>query len=354
MSWLNTRWRYSVAGVVQPANPTGFDQQQRFSVAGVPIAEEILGGIDGDLSATLGGLTVSFTGTFTPYVGLQLDYDEALSFVAIPEPSDLDVTKRYAIANVPTIGLADSIDRDGLLSATLGSVTVDFDGTVSTPAYDGAIDATLGGLTASFVGEFTFRHYFDVGFAIVPTWVVTEQPARFGDISVTLGGLTTSFTGFALPPDSTQGAMSAALSGLTIDFDGTYTAPPTFTGRTSLDLSGLTASLRGSFVPLGGTGGAMGLQLDGLSTAFQGTFEKWNTDGTANLALGPITVHIEGQFADSDATFGVLQATLESLVVNFIGDTELPDDIDTFQMQVESPGTLKMHYDQPDTLRMKT
>ena len=165
MAWATQAWRHSLAGLPDPSQ-ADTEQQWRLSLVNVANASDL----------------------FEP---VAWDYDEMMTLVATPLPdTGFDVTTRYAVANVPAVNLADGINRDGSVTPTLSGFTVDFDGTITIPTFDGSVSATLSGFTPSFVGEFGFRHYFDISYSITPTWVVLEQPARFGDIGATLGGFT--------------------------------------------------------------------------------------------------------------------------------------------------------------------
>lgn len=176
MAWTTQAWRHSLAYLPDPSQ-ADTEQQWRLSLAYVPNASDLY-----------------------VFTGLALDYDEALSFTITAEPSNLDVTKRYALANVPAIGFSDSINRDGLIGTALDSFTSALDGTYAAPNRDGDIVTVLGSFTSSLVGEFGYRHYFDVSYSVTPTFVVREEPARFGDMAVTLGAFTSAVTGYSLPP----------------------------------------------------------------------------------------------------------------------------------------------------------
>ena len=352
MAWFSRSYRYAIGGIADPDFSGDWEQQIRFAFQMVPIAGELGTGIDGSIDATLGGFTVDFDGTFTPYQALELDYDEALSFHAIPEPASLDVTRRYALGQVPSIGFSDSIDRDGLIDTTLSGFAVDFDGTITTPGVDGDLNTTLDAFSASFTGAFQYRHYFDVSFSVTPTWVVWEQPANFGDIDITLGGFTTAFEGYALPPDSTQGRITTVISGFSVDFDGAYTAPPTFDGDIGLDIESFVTNFLGtSFAS--GTTGAVDLTLDSFTPRLRGTFEVWNTDGAFNSTLDGFVVLIDGQFTDSDATQGLINSNISGFITNLSGTSVLPADIDVFTAKIDSNGVMKARIDTNGAFKAK-
>ena len=317
MAWTEQAWRHALAGLPDPAQSED-EYQFHLGLVGAGLAGTAIaydgdiaatlgsfsaslagtfsaqGSFDGDIDITLDAFTVEFSGTYalTP---LAWDYDETLTLTITPEPSGFDVTTRYAIANVPAVGLTDSINRDGDLVSTLSGFTTDFDGTVdnSSATFDGDIATTLDAFSTVLSGTFVFRHYFDIAYSVTPTWIVTEQPAGYGDLNVTLGGFTTGFVGEFLPVDSTQGQLSAGLSAFSIDFDGTLTAPQSFDGSAQIDIASFNSAMLGTVFESGTTGFAS-LQIGAFNSDFDGTFEVWNTDGALGRRLASLTCHTGG------------------------------------------------------------
>jgi len=303
VAWTEQAWRYSFAGITDPAQDLD-EQQTHLALVGVANAS--------DLAA----------------LGPQLwDYDESLTLSSIPHPAQFDVTTRYALMGVPAVGLTDSIDRDGLIDASLDAVTADFDGTVVNIGIDGDIAVVLDAVTASFVGAFEYRHYLDIEYSITPTWVVTEIPANFGDIDVTLDGITAALTGYTLPPDSTQGLISASLDDATAALDGTFVVAPTFSGDISASLGNVTAGLMGSVLPPGGSLGLISATLDGVTGEFSGSFITWSTDGDISSTLDGVSVGIRGQFIGAGAIVGIISATLDDSTVLLTGSVVLPSSV---------------------------
>lgn len=327
MAWTEQAWRYSLAGMPDPAQ--GLDEQQtHLSLVHVSNASDL-------------------------YVssGLQWDYDESLTLLSIPHPAGFDITTRYALANVPAIGLSDSINRDGALTPTIDGFVPAFDGTITIPGVDGDIVTTLAGFTTSLVGAFQYRHYFDIAYSVTPTWVVREQPARFGDMTPTVGGFTVAYEGYSLPPDSTQGSLGLSLSGFAIDLDGTYTVPPTFTGDIGLDVEAFTTVFEGT-VFTSGTTGVIDTGPDGFTTEFSGTFAKWSTDGDISLSLDVFTVDIDGQYTSSDATFGLIDVNVDGFQGLVRGSVLLPEDISKAVMRLDE-SEAKMWVNTTDTVKMR-
>lgn len=277
----------------------------------------------GDADVTLSSFTVSLVGTDSS--GLKWDYDEDLTLTITPLPdTGFDVTTRYAIANVPAVALSDSIDRQGSVESTISGLTTSLAGSFVKASVDGDVSATLSGFTSSLVGAFQFRHYFDIGYSITPTWVVYEQPANFGDIDVTPASFVFSATGYSLPPDSTQGSIDLTLSGFTGGLTGTHTSASSFDGDLQLDIEVFTTTLAGTAFETGTTG-ASNVTLSGFTPSFDGTSALWNTDGAFSNTLDDFTLTIEGAFIDASAIFGVVDAVLSGFTTSFIVGTNEGD-----------------------------
>lgn len=296
MAWTEQAWRYSLGGLADPEQ--GLDEQQtHLSLVWTANASDLY-----------------------EFTALEFTQAEALSLQGIPDgDSGLTYTTRAAIGHVAAIGFSDSTSRDGAVDATLDSFTPDFDGTITIPAFDGDLTVTIGDFAVSFVADFAYRHWFEASYALTPTWVATEHPARFGDVAITLSGFSTSIEGYALPPDSTQGALTPTMSGFTPALAGTYTAPQSYDGSVSLDIETFAGVFLGTSIPDTGVLGAFAVSLDEYTTAFSGTFEVWNTDGDLTPSVSAFTVSIEGAFIDASAVSGLVTSTMSSFTPSFVG-----------------------------------
>ncbi len=330
MAWTEQAWRHSLAGLPDPSQATT-ELQWRLSLAGVNIGST-------DLSS------------FTP---LTLDYDEALSFHSIPEPSDLDVTKRYALAAVPAIGLSDSTSRDGDIDTTISAFVADFDGTVVNPTIDGDILSVLSSFGSALSGSFQYRHYFDIEYSVTPTWVVWEQPANFGDVTTTLGAFTCALTGYALPPDSTQGRVETALDAFTADLDGTFEVAPARDGQILVNINNFTNNITGSFF-VTGVAGEINSVLSGFDSGLSGTFAVWNTDGALGNAVGSFASLVQGQYVSSGSTIGTIESVISAFSSGFTGTSVVPADIDSAIMRVDSTEVAHMEADTAASAKMRT
>ena len=306
MAWTQQAQRFALAGLHDPSQPFS-EQQSRLAFAGVPAASD---------------LTI-------PYSWTQAD---RYALYYLPDPdSGFTYLTRSAIGYSPSAGQSDNPDRDGVILATLGGLSVDFDGTFTLPTFDGSIATTLSGVSVSLQGSFGYRHYFEIEYSVTPTWVVREQPARFGDVAVTLEGLSAVYRGLALPPDSTSGQVAMSLSGLSADLDGTFTVAPARSGDIDITFSSLNTLLQGAAVPPTGYVGNVDVNLAGLTLNFDGTAVPWNTGGSMTVTLEPLTVDMDGQFIDAGANAGAFALNLGGLSVQMQGtaiNTKVFDRID--------------------------
>ena len=154
MAWTEQSWRYSLAGIPDPSQGLT-EQSTAFGLTNVPAA--------------------SYLEDEAPQLW---DYDETLTLAFTPLPTGFDVTTRYAMAGVPAVNLSDSIDRDGSVTSTISTFSVDFDGTRTIVGLDGDISATMSDFSASFTGEYTTRLYFDIEYSVTPSFTFAFLPAR--------------------------------------------------------------------------------------------------------------------------------------------------------------------------------
>ena len=314
-AWVEAGWASGAWSDVSYA----WTLPDRHTIHRLPVAENYAGNLEYSSRLALANVPLAGADTDVPADALNLEVDDDFALLGMPHPVGFTVVTRSGLTIAPRILESDSVNRDGTVTPTLSTFAFDFDGTVTNPSIDGALSATLSGFTPSFVGEFGFRHYLDISYSITPTWVVLEQPARFGDIDATLGGFTVAYTGYALPPDSTQGSLSPTLSAFTADFDGTYTAPPSYDGRVSLDIAAFSTDFDGSAVPPLGIVGALSTTLDGFTTDFDGTFAVFSTDGAWASTLSDFTLSIQGQFIDASTNNGAFQTTMDGFDCGFTG-----------------------------------
>lgn len=322
MAWSEESWRYSHAKLPNPAQSED-ELQFHLSLVGAPVSSNTLA---------------------TQYAWTNTD---RLALLHIPDPANnLAVIARSALAEAPLIGANDSIDRDGALSVALGGFVADLDGTNVIPAFDGSLTTTIGGFSASLVGDVIYRHFFDISYAVTPTWVVTELPANFGDVDVTLGGFTASLTGFSLPPDSTQGRIDITLGGFVSDLDGTVALPPSFDGNIGVDIASFSASLSGSSVPAGGVVGSLPVTLGGFTAALSGTSASFSADGQIGVALSGFGAGFQGQFIDASANNGLVSGNLGGFSVIFRGEYTPGAGFDTAIIHFEGDATATVQFDE--------
>jgi hypothetical protein len=258
----------------------------------------------------LAGVPLADAATDTLPEALGFEIDDDLALLGVPHPSGFTVVTRSGLTVAPRVLESDSVNRDGSISSTITGFTSVLTGTRTVPTVDGDVDATLASFTPSFVGEFGFRHYFNISYSLTPTWVVYEQPANFGAVTPTLSGFTASYAGYSLPPDSTQGSISTTLSGFTPAFTGTLTAPPSYAGAVSCDISAFAVGLAGSALPPSGFLGSVDLTLDGFTSDISGTFSVFTTDGAWASTLGDFALSYEGQFISASTNNGTWQSDL--------------------------------------------
>ena len=307
MAYSQTAFRYALHGIPDPS--LGLDDPQaHYGFQGIAQGQP---GIDGRITATLGGVTADFDGTYTAPPAVSWDLSDRLSMHLIPSPVDgLDNEQvHHTIGGVPFV-IAGVTAIEGAMSPTLGSIVVDFDGTHTAPVTAGLITATLGSPAVSFVGENVYIQFFDIEYSLTPTWVTHEIPANFGDIVATLGGLTASLSGFSLPPDSTQGRIETTAGGLSAALAGAFTVAPGRDGDIGASLASISVGFQGSFVPAGGFLGLIDAALGSVALDFAGTAEPWQTDGRSALSLDGLSITFDGQFIDAGARIGLIVSTV--------------------------------------------
>jgi len=330
VAWTEQAWRYSLAGIPDPSQ--SLDEPQ--------------------IHTALAGVTISST-PLAPYTWTQEDR-YAIHYIPDPDQGFITIT-RSAIGTSPWLDFPESTDRDGDIDAVMSGFAADFDGTVdnTSASRDGDLTTTVAGFAASIVGDFVYRHYFDIAYSVTPTWTVTEQPANFGDVDITLGGYSTAFVGFAIPPDSTQGLISSVMSGFSPDFDGTVTLPPSFDGDIQADIEAFGVTLTGTATPAGSFLGQIDTTLGGYSLAFTGDFAVWNTDGDIGFTLGQFSPTLAGQFIPAGAITGELMSDIGSFGVSITGSFITDVGIERIKMVVDTDDTARMKVDTDATAKMK-
>lgn len=300
MAWTAQAWRYSLLGLPDPAQSLD-EQQTQLALAGVANSSDLA--------------------FIVPW-----DYDESLTLTFTPlGTTGFDVTTRYAIAGVAAVGLGDSINRDGVVAATLATFAPDLDGTSVLPTFEGDIAVTLAGFSASFTAEFQNRLYFDVGYSITPAFIIHEQPARFGDLSATLAGFSLVASGSVLPPGAIDGQANLSVAAFSTGLTGTFTAAPARDGNIGLDIEVFGVSLAGVSTPAQSNIGFVAATVDALSTNFDGTFAPWTTDGVILVAVDAFSVSMEGAVISAGANVGQLSASIDDLLVGLYGTAKQSD-----------------------------
>lgn len=299
--WSLQAWRYSLAGIPDPALPLDRRQLHQ-TLLGATLPQT---GYTALIDTTLGGFTVELEGTFTAGVTPTYSFSDRLAFVYLADPTvGFDYDARLSLGGAPGASPTTGNNRQGKVSTTLAAFTADLDGTAAPPLYEGELAPTLGTFVVEFLGENLYTHFFDISYSVTPTWVVYEQPARFGDVDITIGAFTSNLDGYALPPDSTQGLLTSGIAAFSTDFDGSFTPAPSRDGDIQLDVEVFSTSMRGTATPAGGVIGRVQPQIAAFSTDFDGTFEAWSTDGDLAFTLGSVVVSGRGQFIDASAISG--------------------------------------------------
>jgi hypothetical protein len=296
----------------------------RHTLHRLPVAVNYAGNLEYSSRLALANVPLANAATDTNPAALSFEVDDDFALLYMPHPVGWTVVTRSGLTVAPRVLESDSINRDGDLVPTLSGFTPSFTGTFVAGGIDGDLDATISGFSASFTGTFAYRHYFNIGYSVTPTWVVYAQPAAFGDVDITIGGFVPSVTGTALPPNSTTGSISSTMSGFTPDFDGTFTSASTFTGSLSADIESFVTSYRGTAVPTNSSIGEISTTISGFTNSFTGTFAVWNTDGDMTFTLGAFNLSIEGAFIDASAIYGFVDSTLSSFSFDLDGTVSKP------------------------------
>lgn len=309
--------------------------------------------------------------SFEPELGDDDWSESAFRFAVagLPDPSTTIDSRQFhhalALQAFPQPG------DSGLMDLTLGSFTVDFDGTYTAPApsnwtysdrlaialipwpdsgftdqtrltigaapgvsdtggastdIDGIISTTMSGFTLDFDGT-------------------TVNPSSDGSISTTLGGFATSFVGehyynlffdigYALTPawvftevNVSQGAMTPTLAGFTVDFDGTVLPADSTTGSMSPTLSGFGIDFDGTFTQAPTVSGSFSLDIEVFNASLRGSVVPPDgVIGEMSFTLGGFSASLLGTSENQQVT-GSFALTLADVGINYIGSTHLASDI---------------------------